>query len=130
MNDVKKLIDQQCTATANIREEYGLQSAISYLIGEKFINCLKASERSKEHAEQIEYFAMKIKEEFQPYEITAFFDDTKNFSNFILDEEGQREMDDMMIGADDEIEEYEDGMNVVGNAEAIMRIEYARELLA
>jgi hypothetical protein len=130
MLNIKKLIQEQCDATANIRERHGLQSAMAYLIREKFINCLQASEVSKEHADELLGFAKRIKEEFQPYEISEFFDDSKNFSNLILDEEGQAEMDEMMADADeDEIKEMEEESNIVRNAEDILRLERAKEWL-
>ena len=94
------------------------------------MNCLRASDNSKEHADQIPMFVTKIKEEFQPYEISDFFENSKNFPNLILDEEGQMEMDKMRVGSDEyEISEMEEDMDIVGNAEALLRLERAKELL-
>jgi hypothetical protein len=40
-----KIWVEQCAATENIRERYGLESALDYLIGEKLLSFVAASEQ-------------------------------------------------------------------------------------
>ena len=130
MTNINKLWKDQCQATLGIKEEFGLESALLYLIGEKFMNHLLISEHSEDHREELHDFANAIRCVFQPSEIKEFFDDPKNFPDLILDDEGQRDLDDLMRGAkEDEIEELSEGMNPVANAEKILRIENAKALL-
>ena len=51
----KAWIDQ-CDATRDIRERFGLQDALDYLIGEKLFTFLMASERDPQFAAELPAF--------------------------------------------------------------------------
>ena len=69
-----KIWFEQCDAAEGIRETYGLEKAIGYLIGEKLLNFIEASDKHSEFKEELPEFVERIKEIFQPYEITPSVD--------------------------------------------------------
>lgn len=74
MIEFHKIWIEQCNAAQNIREEYGSTKALGYLIGEKLINFLKASDTNAEFAQEFPQFIAEIKRVFQPSEIAEFFE--------------------------------------------------------
>jgi hypothetical protein len=66
----------QCEAAEKIREDWGLEKAIGYLIGEKFISALRMA-GDPEVAAEIPGFAARIRELFDPYELSAWFDSVR-----------------------------------------------------
>ena len=56
----------QCTATENIRDHFGLQDALSYLIGEKLFTFLWAAERDPLFAAEVPDFIREIRRLFHP----------------------------------------------------------------
>ena len=59
----------QCTATENIRDHFGLQDALSYLIGEKLFTFLWAAERDPLFAAEVPDFIREIRRLFTAAEI-------------------------------------------------------------
>jgi hypothetical protein len=55
----------QCEAARDITEAFGVDKAIGYLIGEKFLNFLQVSDRHPRFVEE-------IKQTFEPAEIRAY----------------------------------------------------------
>ena len=68
-----KLWIEQCQAAQGIREQFGLKKALGYLIGEKFLNFLKAADTNSDFAGEVPSFAAEIRSLFEPHEITAYF---------------------------------------------------------
>jgi hypothetical protein len=64
----------QCEAARDIREAFGVDKAIGYLIGEKFLNFLQASDRHPEFATELPRFVEEITQIFEPAEIRAYLD--------------------------------------------------------
>ena len=69
-----KIWKEQCEAAQGIRESFGVEKALGYLIGEKLINFLKASETDPEFEQEIPAFVTEIKSIFQPWEIEKYFE--------------------------------------------------------
>ena len=107
--------------TENIREEFGAEDAIRYLVGEKLMNFIQASDSHPDFAAELPQFVAQIKEIFEPYEITAFFDR--------LAEESAVDRDEEWV-----FDSFEDAgiepQDIAHEAEKIMLIERAKELLS
>ena len=74
MIEFHKIWIDQCEAARDIREGFGLEKAIGYLIGEKFLNFLEASDRHPEFAAKLPRFVEEIEQIFGPEEILAYLD--------------------------------------------------------
>lgn len=57
-----------------IKERYGLENALAYLIGEKLINFSEAAEQHPEFAEELPAFAAEVRRLFSLQEIRDHFD--------------------------------------------------------
>lgn len=64
----------QCDAARNIREDFGTEKALGYLIGEKLLNFLEAAETDAEWRAEIPDFIAEIKDIFEPWEIAEFLE--------------------------------------------------------
>ena len=62
----------QCEAARNIKEAFGVDKALGYLIGEKFLNFLQASDHHPEFATELPRFVEEVKQLFEPGEIQAY----------------------------------------------------------
>jgi len=114
-----KIWIEQCEATEGIRDHFGTQDAIRYLIGEKFLNFLEESDRRPEFAGELPNFVAKVKEIFEPHEVSEFLDG--------LLHERTAEDEDWPF---DDFEDAElEPRDVVNEAEKIVLIERAKELL-
>ena len=118
---MSKLWEQQCDAALDIRERHGLEKALGYLIGEKFLNLL---EYSKEHVEvrlDVQDFAERIRRDWPSGQLLSYF---KNVER---------------VGAqghvlDDETFKYMQGKGVFAEgpsewAEQLLLLEQARKML-
>lgn len=65
MNRAKIWIEQ-CEAARGIEDEFGTQKALAYLIGEKFLNFLEATETDPTFRAEIPAFVAEIKRIFEP----------------------------------------------------------------
>ena len=63
---------EQCDAARQIEDEFGTQKALSYLIGEKFLNFLEAAETDAEFRAEIPAFVAEIKTIFEPWQLAEF----------------------------------------------------------
>ena len=87
MTEFHKIWIEQCEATEGLREHFGVEDAIRYLVGEKFINFIRASDTHPEFAAELPDFVSQIKEIFEPYQITGFFNDLEDSAAVDRDEE-------------------------------------------
>jgi hypothetical protein len=65
---------EQCAATRQIRARFGLQNALDYLIGEKLLNFMTATETEPEAAAALLNFAAEVRHLFTAAEIAEYFD--------------------------------------------------------
>ncbi len=121
MTDFHKIWIEQCEATRDIRDAFGLEKALGYLIGEKLLNFLEVADQDPLWAAEVPAFVAEIKEMFEPDEIQAYLNRVHRVGAL-----GHTATDDayeMMrdAGAVDE--------NPVEWAEQILRLERAKKLL-
>lgn len=73
---------EQCDATTGIRNAFGAQQALNYLIGEKFLDFIEAAEKDENFRHELPAFAARIRTLFDPAELSAYLapvDDTSVF---------------------------------------------------
>ncbi len=63
---------EQCDATTGIRNAFGAQQAINYLIGEKFLDFIEAAEKDADFRSELPAFAARIRTLFGPQELAAY----------------------------------------------------------
>ena len=63
---------EQCEAARDIREAFGLQKAIGYLIGEKLLDVLRAADQDPAFAGEVPRFVEEVKEIFDRAEIQTY----------------------------------------------------------
>src|ERR1039458_9764137 len=69
-----KIWINQCAATENIRDHFGPQDALGYLIGEKLFTFLWAAERDPLFAAEVPDFIREIRRLFTAEEIRDYLD--------------------------------------------------------
>ena len=69
-----KIWTDQCAATEDIRESFGSEKALDYLIGEKLFTFLMASELDPEFAAEVPAFIEEIRRIFTSAEIRTYLD--------------------------------------------------------
>jgi hypothetical protein len=103
----------------SIQEEYGVQKALGYLVGEKLLHHVEAAETRPAFARTLPDFVAAIREMFEPHVLREYLDSVKR------------------VGAqghvmDDETFERARGMfheDVVSAAEDVVRMGRIREML-
>lgn len=123
MNSPQKLWIEQVEAAEGIRDEFGLDKALGYLVGEKFLNHLQFSEMSEEFRMETASFVQAIKDSFEPWELRQYFDSVTRVGTLghTMTDEDHKEM--MESGL------FDDGETPTSTAEEILRLSQARELL-
>ena len=121
MIEFHKIWIDQCEAARDIREGFGPEKAIGYLIGEKFLNFLEASDRHPEFAAELPGFVEEVKEIFEPGESQAYLDGVHRVGalGHTASDEAYEEMQAAGAIAGDAVEW----------AEQILRLERTRALL-
>ena len=74
MLEFHKIWVDQCEAAENIREAFGLQKALGYLIGEKLLNFLQVVDEDEAFSAELPGFVEKIKTIFSDAEIREYLD--------------------------------------------------------
>jgi hypothetical protein len=69
-----KIWVDQCAATEGIRDHFGLENAMDYLIGEKLFMFQMASERDAQFAAEVPAFVTEIQRIFTTAEISDYLD--------------------------------------------------------
>jgi hypothetical protein len=118
-----KIWIDQCAATEDIRESFGQENALDYLIGEKLFAFLMASEQDPQFAGELPAFVGEIRRIFTTAEIGAYFDHLER-TKFLAPLDTDLEIED----PDDEIDELWPENPVMG-AEELLRFSRARQLL-
>jgi len=68
-----KIWIDQCDAAEGIKDGFGTEKALGYLIGEKLMNFVKAAETRPEWAAEIPAFLRRVHEIFEPWELADYF---------------------------------------------------------
>lgn len=67
----------QCDAARAIKEQYGVQQALGYLLGEKLVNFVRAAASRPEFAAELPNFVAEIGDIFEPHEVLGYLDSVK-----------------------------------------------------
>ena len=73
---------EQCAAASAIQVEFGTDRAITYLVGEKFINFLDAAETDEAFQEEIPAFVAEIRDIFERWQLAAYLDIARQTERF------------------------------------------------
>ena len=77
MEKFAKIWIEQCEAAEEIKEKFGVNTALGYLIGEKLLKFVQAAEQYSEFEEELPEFITEIKSIFQPREISEYLENVK-----------------------------------------------------
>ena len=116
-----KIWIEQCEAARRIEDEFGTDKALSYLVGEKFLNFLEAAEADAEFRSEVPAFAAEIGTIFERWQLAEFLEtarQTEPFDPSIYDEE-----------EDPEVVEMERQENIRRSANDLLLVERAKEWL-
>lgn len=72
MDDFHRIWQEQCEATRAIRERFGVEDALDYLVGEKLLNFAEAADRDPNFAAELPCFQAAVWEIFNPYELHGY----------------------------------------------------------
>ncbi len=111
---------EQCEAARGIEDEFGTQRALSYLIGEKFLNFLEAADDDSEVRAELPAFVAEIKTIFGRWQLAEFLDmarQTEPFDPTIYE------------GEDPEVIEMERQLELRHSAADLLLVERAKEWL-
>jgi len=85
---------EQCDAARRIEDEFGVQVALAYLVGEKFLNFLEAAETHPDFQAEIPAFVVEIKAIFEPWQLADYLEaarQTEPFDPALYDEDDDPE---------------------------------------
>lgn len=114
-----KIWIEQCAATEDIRAQFGMKSALDYLIGEKLFTFVTAAEQDAEFAAELPAFVAAIQRLFSAEEIRAYLDHLERAKFLALPEPEIEDGD----------EEEPWPANPVLGAEELLRFSRVRQLL-
>lgn len=115
---------EQCEATEGIRERFGLQNALDYLIGEKLFHFVQVAEQRPEFAAELPAFVAEIRRLFTAGEIREYLDHLEK-TKYLAPLEPELDVHDPDVEAEDE--EWLE--NPVMGAEELLRFSSVRQLL-
>jgi hypothetical protein len=116
-----KIWIDQCAATQDIRESFGSEKALDYLIGEKLFTFLMASEQDPEFAAEVPAFVDEIRRIFTTAEIRSYLDHLER-TKFLAPLDPDQDIEDP-----DEFDEPWH-RNPVTGAEELLRFSRVRQL--
>ena len=112
---------EQCEAARRIEDEFGVRDALAYLVGEKFLNFLEASETHADFRAEIPSFVVEIRTIFEPWQLAEFLETARQTGSFdpaLRDEEATPE--------DVEMDRQEE---IARSARDLLLVERARDWL-
>lgn len=117
-----KIWTQQCEAAEDIRDRFGPEKALGYLIGEKLVSFVRASDTRPEFAAELPAFVAEVRRCFGVEAIEAYLGRIRRVGPFAH------------IGSEEEIAEMRAGgmfgeEDPVQGAEDILMVERIKELL-
>ena len=121
MGEFHEIWIEQCEAARDIREAFGLQKALGYLIGEKLLNFLRAADEDPAFAGELPRIVAEIKRVFDHAEIETYLDNVQRVGalGHVASDEAYEEMREAGAIPEDPVEW----------AEEILLIERAKKLL-
>jgi hypothetical protein len=73
---------EQCEAARKIEDNFGVPKALSYLVGEKFLNFLEVAETNSEFRAEIPAFAAEVKTIFEPWQLAEYLETARQTEPF------------------------------------------------
>lgn len=122
MTAFQKQWREQCEAAEGILQNFGSEKALSYLVGEKFMNFLREVDWRPEFAAELPRFVAEVKEIFETQELRAYLDE-------LQEKDAVKVKDDEKWVFGDFKDAEEEPRDVVEEVEKVLLIERARELL-
>ena len=119
-----KIWMEQCAATEGIRERFGLEDALDYLLGEKLFSFGMAAEQDPDFAAELPAFVAEIRRLFGAEQIREYLDHLEH-TKYLAPTEPDLERDDL----DEESEEEPWLDNPILGAEELLRFSRVRQLL-
>jgi hypothetical protein len=119
--DPNEFFESTCDAARNILDHFGVDKAMGYLIGEKFLNFLEVAETNREWRGAIPAFVDEIKSIFEPSQLAEYLNTPRRLGvlGHTASEEGHR-----MLRA-----ELDESERIQEDARNLMLLEWAKELL-
>ena len=122
MSEFHEIWMQQCEAAEDIRDRFGSEKALGYLMGEKLVNFVKASDTRPEFAAELPAFVAEVRRLFGAEAIEAYLERIRRVGPFAH------------IGSEEEIAEMRAGgmfgeEDPVQDAEDILMVERIKEML-
>jgi hypothetical protein len=119
-----KIWIEQCTATEDIRVQFGVKNALDYLIGEKLFTFVEAAEKDADFARELPAFVVAIQRLFPTEKIHAYLDHLER-AKFLAPPEPEIEVE------DEEEEENDEAWpaHPVLGAQKLLRFSRIRQLL-
>lgn len=109
---------EQCEAAEKVRAEYGLLSALDFLIGEKLFSFVAVAEHRREFAAELPHFVEGIRRIFTDQQIGCYLDELE--CSFFAPSEPE---DDSVLDEDEILG------NPIQGAEEILRFARIRDML-
>ena len=78
----QKIWIEQCEAARGIEDEFGTQTALDYLVGEKFSNFLEAAETDAAFRAEIPEFVAGIKGIFERWQLAQYLETARQAEPF------------------------------------------------
>ena len=82
MAELHKVWIEQCEATEQIESDFGTQQALEYLVGEKFLNFLEATESNDNFRDEIPAFVTEIKSIFEQWQLVQYLETARETEPF------------------------------------------------
>lgn len=120
-----KIWIEQCAATEDIRDQFGTNNALDYLIGEKLFAFVEAAERDSDFAAELPAFVAAIQRRFPTEEIRAYLDHLER-TKFLAPPEPEIESND---DEEEEVDEEPWPAHPVLGAQERLRFSRIRQLL-
>jgi hypothetical protein len=120
-----KIWIDQCEATEGIRERFGLEDALHYLIGEKLFSFVDAAEDDPYFAAELPAFVAEIRRIFSAAEIAEFLNQLERMKFLAPTEPTAEDLDDLEHSDEEELWQP----NPVLAAEELLRFARIRQLL-
>jgi hypothetical protein len=112
---------EQCEAARRIEDEFGVRSALEYLVGENFLNFLEAAEVNAEFRVEVPAFVAEVRTIFEPWQLAESLETARQREPF----------DRSLYEEDDDPEEIEMDRreDIRRSARDLLLVERAREWL-
>ena len=82
MTQPHKIWIEQCKAARSIEDEFGVPKALAYLIGEKFIDFLEASDDDAAFRAELPAFVAEIKRIFERWQLAEYLETARQTEPF------------------------------------------------